>query len=159
MCHPQGSRTHRCAGGPPKKRYSFVHPLSASIKLSFWLRGDSQDIPKSTLPLSLQPWTLCTKAVYLCPCNGYYALRNMVRMHSLMQLTLLTHSKPWYVCPTLLLAEMRLTDILWPASHPVVKTKTKKSSVTPRVLSGSVCHLRVVYRVTPCHMGMSPSPT
>lgn len=43
--------------------------LSASIKLSFWLRGDSQDIPKSTELLSLQPWTLCTKAVYLCPCN------------------------------------------------------------------------------------------
>lgn len=42
---------------------------------------------------------------------------------------------------------MRLTDILWLAlSHTSIEDKDVKSSVTPTVLSGSVCHLRAVYR-------------
>lgn len=81
-------------------------------------------------------------------------------MYAFIHATDTAHSKPWHVGPILLLSEMRLSDILWPAlSHTRSEDKDGKSSVTPRVLSGSVCHLRVVYRVTACHMEVSLSPT
>ena len=64
------------------------------------------------------------------------------------------HVKPWHLSLILLLAKMRFTDILWLAlSHTSNEDKDGKSSVTPRVLSGSACHLRVVYRISPMSNG------
>lgn len=55
--------------GPHKERAGF-HLLTIDIlQTHFSLWGDSKEIQKSTSASFPQPWTICTKATNLCPCN------------------------------------------------------------------------------------------